>query len=248
MSLTVFNQELAQQLVNLDSQYPVDFEFAWQWLGYSSKQMCQKKLLNNFEQGTDYALNQTIKCHNSPRSKGSSIYTEIYITIDCLKSLGMMAGTSEGKEIRKYFLNCEKIVKTVIPQQNEEIEKLRLQLELAQTQERLANSQTKLLATVQLLEIVSPGLAPLALGKADAIVERVEYVERVIDKSHDRITEGVGITYIAKRFGFNNNGQAWQWLESVGYGKDSGKMGATANRDRHSKTSRRLHIGSLQQI
>lgn len=106
---------------------------------------------------------------------------------------------------------------------SQEIEKLKLELELAKTQERLADNQTKLLATVQLLEMVSPGLAPLALGKADSVVERVEYVERVIDKSQDKVTEGVGITYLTKRFGFKDNCQTWQWLESIGYGKDSGK-------------------------
>ena len=79
------------------------------------------------------------------------------------------------------------------------------------------------MATVQLLETISPGLAPLALGRPDAVVERVEYIERVIDPSQNRIDEGVGITYLTNRFGFKNNGQTWQWLDSIGYGKDSGK-------------------------
>jgi|GEM_PF-2319242 len=105
----------------------------------------------------------------------------------------------------------------------QEMKKLEMELELAKTNERLAASQTKLLATVQLLETVSPGLAPLALGKADAVVERVEYVERVIDKSQDRVTEGVGIGYLTKKYGFKNNKQTWAWLKSVGYGKESGK-------------------------
>lgn len=218
-----FSLAIAQDLVNKDDQFPVDLDLAWQWLGYATKQKAQNKLFGNFEQGLDYNLNQTVKVQIEGKRQVSRPYLQITLTIDCFKSLGMMAGTEQGKQIRKYFLQCEKVIKEIIPQQNQEIEKLKMQLELAKTQERLTENQTRLLATVQLLETISPGLAPLALGKADAVVERVEYVERVIDKSQDKVTEGVGITYLTKRFGFKNNGQTWQWLESIGYGKDSGK-------------------------
>jgi hypothetical protein len=48
-----------------------------------------------------------------PHSNGlTASRTEfIYLTVDCFKSLGMMAGTQKGKEVRKYFLECEKIAK-----------------------------------------------------------------------------------------------------------------------------------------
>ena len=35
--------------------------------------------------------------------------------------------------------------------------------------------------------------------------------------------DGVGITYIQKRFGFKSTKSAWAWLNSIGYGRDSGK-------------------------
>ena len=35
----------------------------------------------------------------------------IKLTIDCFKSFGMMAGTEKGKEIRRYFLMCERQLK-----------------------------------------------------------------------------------------------------------------------------------------
>lgn len=101
-----------------------------------------------------------------------------------------------------------------------EVEKLQLQLALAKEQNKLADSQSKLLATVHLLETVSPGLAPLALGKADAVVERVEYVERTITPTDTY--EGVGITYIQKKYGFKTTKAAWAWLDSIGCGKNSG--------------------------
>jgi phage anti-repressor protein len=174
--LTVFNQELAQRLVNSDDQFPVDFELAWQWLGYATKQKAKNKLLNNFEQDIDYALNQTVKCHKASSGGGSSLYLEIKLTIDCFKSLGMMAGTEQGKEIRRYFLNCERIVKEVIPAQSDRIRELELQNLVLDKQIRSKELDHSML--------ILHG-APLVLalrGRDDQIVEVEKKILEVIDE------------------------------------------------------------------
>jgi len=107
-SLTVFDQNLAQHFVNSNEQFPIDFELAWQWLGYSTKQAAKKKLTRNFEELLDYSSKWMKRADTS--ASGFSQYEQINLTIDCFKSLGMMAGTEQGKKIRKYFLNCERIV------------------------------------------------------------------------------------------------------------------------------------------
>jgi len=86
-----------------------------------------------------------------------------------------MAGTQKGKEIRHYFLECERIAKQatqVIPAQAQEIERLKLELELAKTQERLMQT-TNAIATLH-----GSGMVALILGKPDAVVERVTQVEK----------------------------------------------------------------------
>ncbi len=104
-----FSTETAIALLNSTDNYPVDFDDAWQWLGYSNKQAAKKKLTRNFEENEDYLT----KWMNVPHGNGlTASRTEfIYLTVDCLKSLGMMAGTEKGKQIRKYFIECEKIAK-----------------------------------------------------------------------------------------------------------------------------------------
>lgn len=42
---------------------------------------------------------------------------DIHLTANCLKEMGMMAGTEKGKEIRKYFLQCEKKLKELLKAQ-----------------------------------------------------------------------------------------------------------------------------------
>jgi phage anti-repressor protein len=106
-----FNIELAQQLLNSDNEFPVDFEQAWVWLGYSKKQNAKDKLTRNFEKDSDYLITQVRVNSAQQGFQAGRPSEQIRLTIDCFKSLGMMAGTDKGKQIRKYFLECEKIAK-----------------------------------------------------------------------------------------------------------------------------------------
>lgn len=100
-----FSQDIALSLYNSADSHPIDFDDAWQWLGYSTKQKALQSLKSNFEEGEDFL---TKRLKSSTGGRPSDL---IVLTVDCFKSMGMMAGTSQGKAIRKYFLECEKIAK-----------------------------------------------------------------------------------------------------------------------------------------
>ena len=104
-----FNKELALSFLGSNNDFPIDFEDAWQWIGYSSKQAAKKKLTRNFEEGEDYLS----KWMSVPHSNGltASRTETIFLTVDAFKSLAMMAGTEKGRETRQYFLRCEKELK-----------------------------------------------------------------------------------------------------------------------------------------
>jgi hypothetical protein len=80
-SLTVFTQDLAQELVDSDNQYPIDFEDAWQWLGYSTKGKAKNKLVRNFDQGVDFLTTW------SKTPSGGRPSESFALTIDCFKHL-----------------------------------------------------------------------------------------------------------------------------------------------------------------
>jgi phage anti-repressor protein len=93
--------ELLQQQKTVP--FPVDFDQAWQWLEYSTKQKAEEALARcGFEEGVDFST-------SGLKSTGGRPAKDIKLTVDCFKSWGMMAGTEKGKEIRKYFLECERI-------------------------------------------------------------------------------------------------------------------------------------------
>jgi hypothetical protein len=129
--------------------------------------------------------------------------------------LAMLLRDSEiAKTVRTSLLN---IVEKVVPAQAQEIERLKLELELAKTQERL------LTTTSAITTLHGSGMVALILGKPDAIVTKTERVETVVtvDNKGKAIAsfDGVGITYLAKRYGFGSNTKACRyWLESIGIG------------------------------
>jgi phage anti-repressor protein len=106
-----FSHELALALVQSADPFPVNFEDAWQWIGYTRQDSAKKKLIHNFEEGSDFIA----KRRKNPQGGRPSEF--IKLTVDCFKSLGMMAGTDKGKEIRRYFLECERIAKEAVAAQ-----------------------------------------------------------------------------------------------------------------------------------
>lgn len=113
------------------------------------------------------------------------------------------------------FDKAKKVICETIPAQVKEIEKLKLELDLAKTQERLL-ATTNAIATLHGTEMLA-----LMMGKPDAVITKTERVETVvtIDQRGKAIAsfDGVGITYLAKRYGFHKNTKACRyWLESIG--------------------------------
>jgi phage anti-repressor protein len=109
MTDLTFSLETAQELFESTEDYPIDFNHAWEWLGYSTKANAKKMLVKNFEKGVDFCIIQLDEC-----VFGGSSEELILLTIDCLKEMGMLAKTEKGKEVRKYFIQCEKLAKQFV--------------------------------------------------------------------------------------------------------------------------------------
>ncbi|MEO0434985.1 MAG: hypothetical protein AAF151_25175 [Cyanobacteria bacterium J06656_5] len=217
-----FSQSLAMAMMQSTDPFPVDFDDAWKWIGYTRKGDAKVALLNaGFIDGVDFRVfRQTPK-----NSKGGRPKEFITLTVDCFKSFGMMAGTEKGKQIRQYFLECEKRVKEIIPAQNAELEKLKLELELSKSELARSQSQERLLSAAQILSYNHPGLAALALGQADAVVNVPTPPVHALVNSNGEIVEtydGLPISRLSERYGFGRgkkaNDRCREWIHSMGIG------------------------------
>ncbi|WP_052056031.1 Rha family transcriptional regulator [Myxosarcina sp. GI1] len=123
-------------------------------------------------------------------------------------------------ELVKAFSQAKQIIKEVIPFQTTEIEKLKLELEVAKAQQGAAVAQQQLLAASQALAIINPALPALVLGKADAVLTKTEIVEKtVLVNSSGRAVasyQGISKTKLAKRYGMKKAADVVIWLKSVG--------------------------------
>lgn len=105
------SRDLIFILLESSDDFPIDLDDAYPWIGYSKKQDAKDILTKNFTEGQDF-LRRGVK---SPSGGRPSEW--ILLTVDCFKSLSMMAGTDKGREVRKYFLDCESELKKKINEQ-----------------------------------------------------------------------------------------------------------------------------------
>lgn len=106
-----FSIELATGFVQSTEDYPVDFDRLWKWCGYSRKDSAKRVLLEMLEQGIDYQSTEL------RTGVGGTPKQQLSLTIDASKQFAMMAKTQKGKEVRRYFLDCEKVVKAIAQSQ-----------------------------------------------------------------------------------------------------------------------------------
>ena len=105
--MPTFDLAIAQSLYDSNDRFPVDFDDAWKWLGYSRKDSALRSFLSSeFEVDLDFAILH-IDVEYSDRGVGQPS-VDYRLTIDCLKTFAMMAKTEQGKQVRRYFLECEK--------------------------------------------------------------------------------------------------------------------------------------------
>lgn len=108
------SDDLIFSFIQSKDQFPVNFDDAWRWVGYSTKGNAKTALESSgFIEGLDFRF--FMNAHKkSGRGRPSE---EILLTVDCFKSFAMMAGTERGKEVRAYFLRCEAELKKRIQEE-----------------------------------------------------------------------------------------------------------------------------------
>ena len=113
--MDIIVQNAIQAQFESNEEFPVDFDIYWEWLGFSTKGNAKRSFLTSgFEEEVDYTVIINDKRVEGNNGGGSVRQEEIRLTIDCAKSFAMMVKTEKGKEVRKYYLECEKIAKSSV--------------------------------------------------------------------------------------------------------------------------------------
>lgn len=105
-NLAQFDKTIAQQLLESSDAFPVDFDVAWEWLGYARKDLAKRNFLScnlqfNFVEGIDYEVIWT--------KKKSRMYHSFMLSVNCFRVWGKESKTDQGKLVQIYFLEAESI-------------------------------------------------------------------------------------------------------------------------------------------
>lgn len=108
-----FTKDLAIALLNSTDKYPVDLDDAMEWWDCrtkdgvpTSKRQLVAKLKQTFDQEVDWTFAEI--CAKPLNGRPAD---KIVMTVSCFKEMGMMLPNGKGKEIRRYFLECEQELK-----------------------------------------------------------------------------------------------------------------------------------------
>jgi phage anti-repressor protein len=99
-----------------EKEFTVDFDVAWQWLGYDKKANAKRTLTSNFERNIDFSTEM------SKTPSGGRPSEIILLTVDCFKQFCMLAQTEQGKQVRMWYLEIEKRYRESITQPKSQLE------------------------------------------------------------------------------------------------------------------------------
>lgn len=202
LDFTPFTEELAQELLKSSEEFPVEFDKAWQWLGLSRKDSAKRSFMKcKFLEGLDYKSFHVLV----EREIGGSEVEMIQLTNDCFKHWAMMCQTEKGKEVRKYYLKCERIAKEKYKEINSQkpltpgellklqaeaiiaVEQKTLQLEEEQTklaiaQAQIERSQIELLEKHEVTSYIATEAKEEAQQAKEEAQQAKEQSKQVLDK------------------------------------------------------------------
>ncbi|MGB3535591.1 MAG: BRO family protein [Microcoleaceae cyanobacterium] len=127
------------------------------------------------------------------------------------------------KSAKKYFAVKAREAEVIVPAQSEEIEKLKLQLEITRTQAEMVNTQKYLMDRSEAIAIMhGPEMLALISGRPDAVVTKTEVVNEtvVVDASSGRSATftGQSTAQLGKSLGFKSGKKLEEWLNKIGHG------------------------------
>ena len=110
------------------NKFPIIIEKLIELKIYDIKENAKKKLIKHFTIDTDYKVNKLARvCSGASKNRPSSSQNktavkthgghnkeEIFLTIDCFKSMCMLSNNEMGKKVREYYLFVERVLKSLI--------------------------------------------------------------------------------------------------------------------------------------
>lgn len=115
------------------TDYVIDFDRIWKWLGYTRIADCKHCLIRHFKENIDFKIEKAASTNEEVCPKiqsdrknlgGAGMNKErITLTINCFKKLCLKSRTERADKIHDYYIQLEELVNEVASEQSEELRK-----------------------------------------------------------------------------------------------------------------------------
>jgi len=122
---------------NSRTDYVIDFDTVWEWIGYTKKTNAKRMLEENLVLNKDYKC-LLLSSEEQTKGRGGKNKEKIMLTINAFKLFCMKAGTKKAEEIHEYYVKLEETLHEVI---NEECSQLRE--ELLEKTKKIENNESE---------------------------------------------------------------------------------------------------------
>lgn len=136
---------------NSKSDFIINLDNVWKWLGFARKDPCKKVLEKHFILDVDYIIKSAPPIAGADLKKsatevavavkqnGGQNKETILMNINTFKKLCLKSNTKKADQVHDYFINLEEALQEIILEESNE---LKLQLEQKEVQLELKNTQT----------------------------------------------------------------------------------------------------------
>ena len=132
---------------NQRTDFVIDLDNIWEWLGFSQKVRAKELLEKNFIENTDYKLLSLERKQKDTR--GGHNKETIMLTVRTFKLFCLKAGTKKAQQIHEYYIKLEETLQEVIQEESNE---LKIQLETKTIELQNTEKNNKILREKTLLE------------------------------------------------------------------------------------------------
>ena len=126
---------------NSKTDFVIDLDNVWKWLGFSQKDAAKRVLEKNFVIDNDYKV-LLIQPVEQKKGRGGHNKEIIMLNVKTFKLFCIKAGTKKADEIHEYFIKLEEILQEIILEESSEL-KLQLEKKEFQLQEQKAQSENE---------------------------------------------------------------------------------------------------------
>jgi phage anti-repressor protein len=155
---------------NSKTDYVVDLDDVWKWVGYSQKIKATLLLEKNFVKDKDYILlTQPVK--QSLNTRGGHNKETFMLNITTFKKFCLKAGTKKADEIHDYYIKLEETLQELVQEESSE---LKMQLDIKDKELDKLETHVEKIRERTLMDYFGPNVQCVYYGIVDDVSETNE--------------------------------------------------------------------------